>query len=282
MKMRMKVEAGIVAIGLLCAAAQGQAGAESQADLQKQLVALEVRVQRQEDTQAVINLMGLRAFLHGAGYQGKELDLWANREDDAWGMQGGYRIGIKNIRAAYQDRFERVRKQELTQMHKLYPQIEDDPRNLGVGSLDFHTLTTPIIQVAGDGQTAKGLWYTPGIVSGPSSKGEGLVRPSWMWERYAVDFIKEDGKWKFWHVIVLTDFGITVGKSFNDGGATGSNNGVEGSFVHEKPIPLDINRDMYHEYSATTVPHLYPPPPVPYYTFSETFSYGPTIPPINK
>lgn len=269
----------LIAIGLFFAAATVRVSHAQQApDLAKRVASLEKKMQEQQDIHELSNLMSLRAFLHGAGLQGKELDLWSNRDDVSWGQQNGFRVGIKNVRAAYDERFRRVKAQELAAMHKLYPDVADDPSNLFVGSLDFHTLTTPILQVAGDGQTAKGMWYTPGFVSGPSAKGGGALNPSWMWERYAVDFIKEDGKWKFWHVVVLTDFGLRVGSTFSQGN-TGPNLGTEGTFMHEPPIPMDVKRDLYKEYSATTVPHLYPPPPVPYRTFSETFSYGPNMPP---
>lgn len=102
----------------------------------------------------------------------------------------------------------------------------------------------------------------------------------WMWEKYAVDLIKEDRKWKFWHVLVVTDFGIPLGKDFNDVKGTGVTFSVEGGFPEQAPIPMDVPGKGYKEYSATTVPHLYTPPPVPYRTFSETFSYGPSIPPM--
>lgn len=247
-------------------------------DLKKEMAALKQGLQEQRDIHEIQNLMSLRAFLHGAQLQGKELELWTDRDDASFGMNPGFRVGMKSIRAAYDIRFTRVKRHEVGEMHKIYPDIANNQSSFGVGGFQMHTLTSPIIVVAGDGQTAKGMWYTPGMVAGPSAKGGGATHPFWMWEKYAVDFIKEDGRWKFWHVLVVTDFGVPIGHDFSQ--QSGGVFSVEGGFTQEPMIPMDVPRQVYKEYSATTIPHLYPPPPVPYKTFSETFTYGPGIPPM--
>jgi hypothetical protein len=48
-----------------------------------------------------------------------------------------------------------------------------------------HCLTSPVIQVAKDGKTAKAIWFSPGV--------EGN---QWAYGKYAIDFVKEDGQWK--------------------------------------------------------------------------------------
>jgi hypothetical protein len=53
-----------------------------------------------------------------------------------------------------------------------------------------------MIQVAGDGQTAKGVWYSPGH---ETPIRDGKLQAFWVWGKYSGDFIKEDGKWKIWH-----------------------------------------------------------------------------------
>jgi hypothetical protein len=50
----------------------------------------------------------------------------------------------------------------------------------------MHTLTTPIIEVAGDGKTAKGMWYSPGQVTEVGQDGKPMAM--WMWEKYGADF----------------------------------------------------------------------------------------------
>ena len=85
------------------------------------------------------------------------------------------------------------------------------------GKLILHETTTPIIEVAGDGQTAKGFWLMAGVESGladPKNVGvmpENLYEPPdksvdgqrvwahWVWCQYGLDFLKQDGEWKIWH-----------------------------------------------------------------------------------
>jgi hypothetical protein len=72
----------------------------------------------------------------------------------------------------------------------------------GGATLHIHTLTTPVIEVAGDGETARAVWFCPGL--------EGLT-PAWM--KYGCDFKKQDGEWKIWHLHV---YGITMGLTARD------------------------------------------------------------------
>jgi hypothetical protein len=155
----------------------------------------------------------------------------------------------------------------LKEMCELYPQVEDDPKNQFVGTMNVHMLTTPMIEVAGDGKTAKGIWMSPGHVT--QLRG-GKLTACWMWEKYAVDFVKEDGKWKIWHFHVYTDFQTPYEKSW-----------VETSLEPKLPptFPPDFpksNKPMtvdYPQYSPFTVPKNEPRPPAPYETFDDTFSY---------
>lgn len=65
------------------------------------------------------------------------------------------------------------------------------------GIFSIHTLSSEIIEVAKDGKTARGLWYSPGAESRRAVGGG--HEAYWIWGLYAIDFIKEDGEWKFWH-----------------------------------------------------------------------------------
>jgi len=58
-------------------------------------------------------------------------------------------------------------------------------------SIHLQALTTPVIEIAGDGETARAVWISPGI--------EG-TEPAWM--KFGCDFKKQDGEWKIWHLHV--------------------------------------------------------------------------------
>ncbi|EME82083.1 uncharacterized protein MYCFIDRAFT_175638 [Pseudocercospora fijiensis CIRAD86] len=64
------------------------------------------------------------------------------------------------------------------------------------GNLLFPFLTTGMIEVAGDGKTAKGTWRSPSVQAVMSDAGP---EPIWLFGAYAIDFIKKGDDWKIWH-----------------------------------------------------------------------------------
>lgn len=78
----------------------------------------------------------------------------------------------------------------------------DDVKNRN-GFLHIHTLTTPIVEVAADGESAVGSWYSPGVETNTFG---GTLNGSWAWMKYGAVFKKEDGVWKIWHLHVYSIF----------------------------------------------------------------------------
>src|SRR5260221_973756 len=66
--------------------------------------------------------------------------------------------------------------------------------------LHVHTLATPIIVIAGDGQTAKSTFDSPGLetLSGATHKPDARLG----WCKYGIDLIKTPQGWKIWHMHV--------------------------------------------------------------------------------
>jgi len=212
------------------------------------------------DLHEINNLMSLHAWYHAASMNDVELDeIWSKRDDIVWAQNSGYWIGPKSIRAYYGPKVSR----ESTK-----------------GSFVWHTITTPVIEVAADRQTAKGVWYTPGVVGGFES---GF---NWMFEKYGVDFILEDGVWKVWHMHVYTDTAWPLGGKITAGGGGPAPGGAptpaaeavgsEGDAGGGMQMPMngpDKAEQNYKELSPETEIVLVPKPPVPYKTWSETWSY---------
>jgi hypothetical protein len=65
------------------------------------------------------------------------------------------------------------------------------------GAFPMHCMTTPVIEVAKDGQTARGLWLMIGAESG-RMPGDTETKANWAAGQFAMDFIKENGEWKIW------------------------------------------------------------------------------------
>jgi hypothetical protein len=226
--------------------------------------------QRAVDLHKINNLMSLHAWYHAALMHDVEIEeIWSKRDDIVlWFQQAGYFKGPKMIKEAYGKKVGR----ESTK-----------------GFFTWHTITTPVVEVAADGKTAKGIWYTPGVV-GFFQNGESNF--NWMFEKYGVDFIHEDGVWKIWHMHVYTDAGWSLGETISADGSMGGVPAVlkaigslgtpasqDGSTISETTdasAPMkgpDADGQGYKTLSPTTELTLRPRPPVPYKTWSETWSY---------
>jgi hypothetical protein len=74
---------------------------------------------------------------------------------------------------------------------RLYP----DKETPELGMYHEQRAVNPVIEIAKEGKTAKGVWYSPGIVSDGPKNVQG-----WMYGKYDMDYIKENGEWKILHL----------------------------------------------------------------------------------
>lgn len=207
---------------------------------------LEERIQRLEDVHAIQNLMGRYEYYHTAGLHEETADLFAKKAPDVKAEFVGWGVyeGLESIRKMF------------VNVHKA---LEGDRR----GVLNVLPLTTPVIEVAGDGKTAKGVWIMTGV---ETMKISGKLEANWAWAKYGIDFIKEDGEWKFWHFHVYAVFHTPFGTSWVD---------APGPVPFNPPEELAPDRPCtYHwVYSPTAITENVPEPPLPYETWDDSMSY---------
>lgn len=234
--------------------------ATAKVDLQQ----LQAMIQRQQDTTEIQNLMSRRAHLQATGRNDGWLELYAKQQPDvSWYMNGRYIVGLSALKATFVPADNSRAQRNLDNMIKLYPDIENKPENYGIGEFRQHALLSPLIVVADDGKTAKGFWHS----IGPQlAFANGQPSGSIAFEKYAVDFIKEAGEWRFWHMATYTESYLQLGKTLAEQAAPPGST---------RPTPAaNAVPNPYPEWSPWRVPAQVPLP-VPYKTFSETFSYGP-------
>ena len=145
--------------------------------------------ERLEAYQACRNLMGKYSYLHTAFRNKEYVELWAKRDDDRLTMPFGVFKGWEGVRRCYVD------------IHGDRSIPEDAEAVKGL--MMIHEMCTEVIEVAADGKTAKGIWITPGTETSPAP---GKEKGSWCWGKYEVEFIKEDGMWKFWKMTLFPLF----------------------------------------------------------------------------
>lgn len=126
--------------------------------------------QRAADSIAIQNLMSRHEYMHAAGRNLEELDNhWVSAKGKfaataTFGSPAWVMYGFDTIRNAYGMKSASDAKAGLANMAKADPSVKDVPENYGAGAeWVMHTSTTPVIEIAGDGQTAQGAWYSPGV-----------------------------------------------------------------------------------------------------------------------
>jgi hypothetical protein len=138
---------------------------------------------------AVANLMGRYSHLgHLRGEDTLE-DLFAMKQPDvSWRSPSGPQ-GPEGMKARFR-------------------QPGEAPHGEVAGELHVHAMLSPVIEIAADGKTAKGVWDS----FGPNINSASDIG-TWLWTKYAVDFIKQDGAWKIWHLQVYALFNTPYDKS---------------------------------------------------------------------
>lgn len=206
---------------------------------------LELRIERLEAVNAIQNLMSTYEYLHSAYLNERIVELFADRDDVLLDFPFGRWFGKNAARRCFGVLFEK----------------DLNPRDLR-GEIVEHTLTTPIIEVAGDGQTAKAVWNSPGQEAHRFFWAEGQPRIAfWNWLKYQVDFIKTDEGWKIWHLHVYPTLIADYYTSWVDGEAPPEPPTPAGEAACDEPASESTI------YSVDKPPQLIPVPPVPYETY---------------
>jgi hypothetical protein len=145
-----------------------------------------------------------------------------------------------------------------------------DEQLFGVGQLKAMPITTPVIEIAADGKTAKGIWHVQGsdndvTVYGPLSY--------WTLGFICIDFIKQGDDWKLWHVLHAEDIRNPMGENWVYPTERKAAPGFE-SIAEIKLPEYSVKRANFVGYSKDR-PFTAPPRlPEPYDSFDKTFSYG--------
>lgn len=239
-------------------------------------------IQRVTDVMEIRNLMGRHVYYHARGMHEQELrELWVQKPENqataSFGQNQGYHVGMESIDAYYGRGSVENFQKDLEALAAADPTVAVTPENRGIGSLAVHMLTAPYIEVAGDGQTAQGLWYSPGAVGGAHpDHDDGLM----IYEKYGVDFMREDGEWKIWHLFVGTDFAVPAGQDLKGDTILETERKIAAGEI-DPPAPQTMVQSddpgflPMDAYSLKYNYSFYPPLPEPYYSFDECTSNGP-------
>ncbi|MDR1766113.1 MAG: nuclear transport factor 2 family protein [Lachnospiraceae bacterium] len=235
---------------------------------------LETMVARWEDQRELKNLMGKYANCVVLNREGELFDLfWAKDDEDVClAFNDGYYKGGLDVSGYYEAAAGR-NALVASLLRDRFPEklgAMGDDEIYGIGPFKVKPMSCPVIEIAGDGRTAKGLWYCQG-----ASNEVGAAGPvaNWTWGYFAVDFVRQNS-WRILHLMHVNDVDSTCGQSW----------GKPQVPYPDLPEFAPLGEFRYPPYTkALTVRPYYSPGrpmvpapriPQPYTTFSETFSYG--------
>lgn len=236
------------------------------------------RIHRANGAVECEKVMSRHVYYHAAGIHRQEIEeFWTKSDECTWAHNFGQMGNKANYIKNYADNQEKDTREVFDQVAKVYPEVLD-PENVpdyrAICEEAMHFTVSPVVEVAEDGQSAKGLWYTPGCIFStlnPQQAREG----TWIWERYGADFVYEDGKWVYKNLKVCCDL-------------NGPMDLPNWPLMERPPMPepaegedappppgggMDITYPgpLHFDATPTQTPQARPFIPVPYRTFSETY-----------
>ena len=231
------------------------------------------------ETQRVKDLMSLRSFYVCNEWRRRELnELWVRdeklRKTASFGTNHGYYTGMDSISNYYVVRHNDRRYKELREI-SVAAGLEVTEKNLGFGALYRQPVATPLVQLAGDGMTARGLWYSIGCDS--IAEPDGGLKAYWVNCKIAADFVLEDGQWRIWHLVESMDMFCEAGKAYADQPVEPMGEEDLDKMRAGQPDISMLTHNVRYNWLDD-----YPGFPRPYQTYSDENSYGPKGHPLYK
>lgn len=123
------------------------------------------------------------------------------------------------------------------------------------GFLAIHMTVNPVIEINRKGTEAKGLWHSHGVAS--MGGGAGPVRQFLCLGKYDMEYMKEDGQWKFYKFNYRLTFMCPYENGWVDEPVSAS--------IAGNPLNRPDRPTTYHmPYSRYRINIMEPPPPEPY------------------
>jgi len=119
-------------------------------------------------------------------------------------------------------------------------------------------LTTPIIEIADDNQSAEALWWCPGAGAMISAGGD--PEAIWAWGMLAADFVPEAETWKIWHLHYFRYIKCSYDKGWTN----------DTSLINRLNVPmhpLSAPSTYHNPYSPLSIRDGLPAAPRPYKTY---------------
>ncbi|MCD7846252.1 MAG: nuclear transport factor 2 family protein [Oscillospiraceae bacterium] len=199
-------------------------------------------------------------------------EYWSCSDQVCLGVNNGWYLGAESVASHFQSLADRTACADLI-IRTRFPSLTEhlSPQEKGLGSMDVYSLSTDLVTIAEDEQTAKGMWTCAGQKVEYSAAGP---YGQWFFGIFAVDFINENNSWKIWHMQYLEEIKTPQGKTWWEEAQTEVSIPDFAPLKSKVPPSPDVEVCLCEYYGSKRPFPKYPLPPEQYSTFSETFSYG--------
>lgn len=183
--------------------------------LKKQIDALEARLDKAEqdaakadDYRQITNAMMGHVYSYYNHSERKDLgDYWVRSRDDiVYAHNDRAYTGRQGVWEYYIDGTDANKKRYADFAKSIYN--IDTPAGAAAGYRVIHILGSPYIEIASDRKTAQGIWMSFSFMS--SMGTDGKSNPSYVLQRFSGEFLREDDKWRLWHVRDYTDVNMRI------------------------------------------------------------------------
>lgn len=198
---------------------------------------------------------------------------WSKKEDVSLLLNRGGYSGADAVRGYYAALGEEIALSSRLIQAKfpdaLGGRTEEEIR--GVGMITYLPFESQVIEIADDGQTAKGIWNIRGSYCKLTAGGPVAY---WIFGWAAVDFVMEDGAWKVWHMQMLFNVDHQCGVGFcEEEKVFETVPGFEEIDSFRMPEP-NVRDKGFEAFYPDRPKAASPRCPEPYAAFEETFSYA--------
>ena len=174
---------------------------------------LHTRIQRAVGAVECEKVMSRHVYWHSAGIHRDEWEeYWSKSVDITWGHGWGRQDDRYSYYFSYVLEKERNAFKTFMGIKLKYPDVENCTRLDGVAEYSNHLTTSPVIEVAEDGKSAKALWQFQAADTRVTACGPLSI---WKIGYMAADLVEEDGEFKVLNLLYALDIdpGHTAGSA---------------------------------------------------------------------
>ncbi len=222
----------------------------------------------------VRNIMGRISHDYAVKQEAQVYERYfSHREDVCLGLNNGYYKGAGAVSGYFKARGDEIALGSQL-LQKMFPQELGDKTAeevYGVGMISYVPFESQVIEIADDGESAKGIWNVRGSTCRLTEAGPVA---NWIFGWAAVDFVKEDGAFKILNLQLLYNIDHQCGVGFcekeKEFAPVPELKAMAEFRLPEPNVPMTVFETFRSDRPKAVSPRC----PEPYDTLANTFSYG--------